>query len=270
VCSWSIDREDAVAAIRVAGCELDLRLVQLGFFSRRAVDSADADQILAAARESDVRIVGTFAGFEHEDYASIAAIARTGGLTPDHLYRDRLEMIERVGQLSASLGCRFVAIHVGTVPDDPSAPDWAALATRTAQVADRLASRGLQLLLETGREPVSVLLGFIDAVGRSNISVNFDPGNLVVYSTDDPAKAVSALRGRIAVVHLKDAHQSVNPGTEYGRRAALGAGDAQIARVVSRLRAIAYEGPLLIESGGPEGGLEAIREATAYLRSMLE
>ena len=270
VCTWSIDREDALSAIRVAGGELGLRVVQLGFFSRQAIDRADAELIGQAALEHGVRIVGTFAGFEREDYTSIASIAETGGLTPEDCYYDRLEMIRRVGAFSASVGCPFVAIHVGTIPDDPSSPTSSTLVARTREVADLLASFGVRLLLETGREPVAVLLAFIDAVGRENVAVNFDPGNLIVYGVDDPARAVSKLRGRIENVHLKDAFQSVEPGLVYGARAALGTGDAQIARVISKLRVTGYAGPLLIEGGGPQGGIDAIREAAGYVRSLLE
>lgn len=270
VCTWSIDREDAVSAVRVAGGELGLRVVQLGFFSQQAIDRADAALIGQAAHQHGVRIVGTFAGFEQEDYTSIASIAETGGLTPDDCYHDRLEMIRRVGTLTASVGCPFVAIHVGTIPDDPSSPTSSTLVARTREVADLLASFGVRLLLETGREPVAVLLAFIEVVGRENVAVNFDPGNLIVYGVDEPARAVSKLRGRIENVHLKDAFQSAEPGKAYGARAALGAGDAQIARVISKLRVTGYAGPLLIEGGGSQGGIDAIGEAAAYLRSMLE
>jgi len=270
VCSWSIDRDEVLKAIHVAGSELGLRVMQLGFFSRAAIDRVVAEQIRQTARHHGVRIVGTFAGFEHEAYKSIATIAETGGLTPDSHYRDRLAMIREVGVLSASIGCPFVAIHVGTIPKEPTSPTWSALVERTREAADSLATSGLRLLLETGREPVAILLDFVDAVERENVAVNFDPGNLIVYGADDPVHAVRALRGRIENVHLKDAFESAEPGVTYGARAALGAGDAQIARVLSKLRTIGYVGPLLIEAGGREGSLDAIREAAAYLQSMLD
>jgi len=270
VCTWSIDREDPVAAIGVAGGALGLRVVQVGFFSQQAIDRADAQLIDRTAREHGVRIVGTFAGFEREDYSSIASIAETGGLAPDDCYPDRMEMIRRVGVYSVAWGCPFVAIHAGTIPDDPSSPKWGVLVARTREVADLLAASGLRLLLETGREAASILRAFIEAVGRDNVGVNFDPGNLIVYGTDDPARAVSTLRGRIENVHLKDAFQSPAPRVAYGARAVLGTGDAQIARVISKLRTTGYTGPLLIEGGGSQGGIEAVREAAGYVRSMLE
>jgi sugar phosphate isomerase/epimerase len=56
---------------------------------------------------------------------------------------------------------------------------------------------------------------------------------------------------------------------DYGRAAAFGTGDVQIARVVSKLRATGYRGPLLLEVDTRESGLDAVRNAADYLRTML-
>ena len=72
-----------------------------------------------------------------------------------------------------------------------------------------------------------------------------------------------------SLVHVKDAVRSSRPGVDYGRPAPLGAGDVQIARVVSKLRATGYGGPLLIECDTRETGPDAIRNAAEYLRSLL-
>ena len=138
-------------------------------------------------------------------------------------------------------------------------------------MADELAELDdLRLLLETGRESAEVLLGFLHAVGRSNVAVNFDPANFVALGTDDPARAVSQLKGFIENVHMKDATCSEQPGLEYGRPTPLGLGDAAIPRVVSKLRATGYTGPLLIERSGGASDLETIRHAVSYLRSLLD
>jgi sugar phosphate isomerase/epimerase len=54
-----------------------------------------------------------------------------------------------------------------------------------------------------------------------------------------------------------------------GRPASLGAGDMQIARVISKLRATGYRGPLLIECDTSKTGLDAIRNAADYLRTLV-
>ena len=113
------------------------------------------------------------------------------------------------------------------------------------------------------------MLRFIDAADRSNIGVNFDPGNFIIYGTDEPAAAVTTLKGRIELVHLKDAVRSTRPGLDYGRRASFGDGDVQIARVISKLRATGYRGPLLLECDTRDTGLDAIRDSSDYLRTLV-
>ncbi len=268
VCSWSIDRHDALRAIALAAETLSVKHLQLGFFTAAALNAADADTLRAAAQRFGVRINSTFAAFEGEDYSSIAAIAATGGLTPDHEWEHRAQIIQRVGALAADLGCGSVATHIGTIPADATALDDHKLLNRTRTVADALAPLGVRLLLESGREPAATLQMFLDALDRPNVAVNFDGANFVVYGTDDPVRAVVTLKGRIEGVHLKDAVASTRPGTEFGRAAPLGAGEASVPRVLSKLRAAGYAGPMWIEVAGPGDHTEAIRSAAAYLRTM--
>lgn len=269
VCGWCLDRHDARRSIEVAGRDLGLRFAQVGFFTEQAVRSADAAAMLEAARADDVTLVGAFIAFEGEDYASIARIAATGGFMPDDSYLSRLSITRAAVDLAAVLQCPSLSVHVGTVPTDATSPIYAKLLDRTREVADYAAQWGLRLLLETGREPADALLRFIDDADRINVGVNFDPGNFIIYGTDEPAAAVTTLKDRIELVHLKDAVRSTRPGAEYGRRASFGAGDVQIARVVSKLRATGYRSPLLFECDTRDMGLDAIRNAADYLRTLI-
>lgn len=269
VCGWCIDRHDVCNSIEVAGRELGIRFVQIGFFTEQAVRTADARAILKSARDADVTIVGAFVAFEGEDYASIARITETGGFMPGDAYAARLAITRSVADLASEIHCPSLSIHAGTIPTDPSSPAFTKLCDRVREVADYLIKRGLRLLLETGREPVDALLRFVDAVDRQNIGINFDPGNFIIYGTDEPATAVTKFKGRSELVHLKDAIRSARPGVEYGLPAPIGTGHVQIARVVSKLRATGYRGPLLIECDTRETGLDSIRNASDYLQTML-
>lgn len=269
-CSWSIDRHDCLRAIAVAAEAIGLAHLQVGFFTEAALSTADAPTIRAAAARSGVTISSTFAAFEGEDYSSIATIAATGGLMNDTEWEHRLGIIQRVAALAARLGCASVATHIGTIPNDPDAPDYAKLLTRTRIAADALAALGVRLLLETGREPAAMLTAFLNALDRPNVAVNFDGANFVVYGTDDPVRATVELKGRIEGVHLKDGVSSPRPGVDFGRAAPLGAGEVNIPRVLSKLRAAGYAGPMWIEVAGPGDHTEAIRSAAAYLRTMWE
>lgn len=270
VCGWCLDRNDPVRAVRLASAELGVRAIQLGFFSKAVLDSVAPQELLHAATEARCTIVGTFLGFESEDYSSIASIAITGGFLPDQFWAERFAAVQQIAAINQELGCPHVGVHVGTLPQEQAGPVWEMLIVRTRQVADHLASSGLSLLLETGREPAGVLVTFIEALERDNVAVSFDPGNLMVYGVDDPVRAVSLLRGRVKLVHLKDAFRSASPGVEYGRRAELGTGDVQIPRVLSKLRATGYTGSVLVEVSGRDGDLTPTRDAVAFVRSMLE
>lgn len=264
VCGWVLDRDDPARSIDLAR-EVGASCVQLGFFTDRAIANADANRLKQLAASRNVGLVGSFVAFEGEDYSSIEAIAKTGGLAPDEPYSRRKDAIARVAAITKEIGCSSLAIHVGTISTDEGDTIYAKLLTRTREVADLLAERGIRLLIETGRESGETLARFIAALVRANVGVSFDVGNFVVYGTDQPARAIRPLRQHIGVVHMKDATRSPRPGVQYGPGAPLGTGDVHIARIVSKLRTTGFAGPLLVETKG----VDAAREGLLYLQSLL-
>jgi sugar phosphate isomerase/epimerase len=269
VCGWSIDRHDAVQGIQYAAKELKLSLVQIGFFTERAVKEAAPEMILRAAQEAGVEIVSPFLAFEKEDYSTIQRIAETGGYGFDEQYEARLALTGDVARIAEAMGCDSISVHAGTIPADRAQAMYGRLLGRVREVADMLADHKLALLIETGREPADVLARFIEEVDRTNVGVSFDAGNFVIYGTDDPAKSVAKLQRFVRNVHMKDAGASSQPGVAYGGPASLGAGDAQIPRVLNKLRATGYAGPVMVEANTRALGMEALKRGIDYLRSML-
>lgn len=270
VCSWSIDRDDCLHSIQIAANELKVKVLQIGLFSQTTIESTDADAVKQALESVDMHVPSVFIGFEGEDYSSIKRINETGGFTPDGLYKTRLERIRKVAEWTNAISAKSISIHIGTIPVEHASPVFEKLVARCHEVVDLLANHHLRLLLETGREPIDTLIRFIEAVGRPDVGINFDPANLVIYGTDDPVSAIKKMANRIEIVHLKDAHLSLQTGVEYGQAASLGSGDVQIPRIISKLRAKGYTGPLLIENNMQEGGIDSIRNAINYVRSMLD
>ena len=267
-CTWTVNRSDPRAAIERVGATTELHVVQVGVFSKSALKAADPEAIQSAAKKAGVSIVGFFLGFEDEDYQSIASIAATGGLGPDHLIDERLSVLESAAAMTRALGAPSLSIHAGTIPEDESSEARRRLVARARNAAEIAARYSLELLLETGRESAAVLSRFIDDVGMPHVAVSFDPANFVVYGTDDPVKAVGILRNHIDLVHLKDATRSPNPGVIYGARAPFGTGDVMVPRVLSKLRASGYSGPLLLEINLGED-LAALNSASNYIHSMV-
>ncbi|MCH7526416.1 MAG: sugar phosphate isomerase/epimerase [Planctomycetes bacterium] len=270
ICSWSMDRHDVTGIFDCARSEFNVGVVQLGFFGAETLDIAGATAIRSAAESAGVEISGTCIGFDGEDYSSIESIRRTGGFGPENCFEDRLAAITKAAALSAELGTDTLVAHIGTVPAESSDEAYSALLKRVAKVADALAHYGVTLLAETGSEPAEVLADFIERSQKHNLAVNLDPANFLLYGTGDPVRAVSALRERIMHVHAKDAVASANPGIDWGTEQPLGTGEANIPRVISKLRAGGYSGPITIECDAGSNRTSRIREGLAYLRSMLE
>lgn len=267
VCSWSLREPDVRKAFDLVRSEFGLSVVQYGFMKNASPGAMDG-QVIDAARDFGVEISATFLAFEGEDYGSIDSISRTGGLAPDDALESRVRVIAEAAESTARFGVNLLCMHVGHIPDDTADPRYKQMVGRTAAVADLLARHHITLGMESGRESPATLKNFLRDVGRENVRVNLDPGNLILYGVCEPVEAVTALKGHIAHVHLKDATWSDAPGRTWGQEAPLGSGDAEIPRVVSKLRAAGYQGPLVIECGAGPDHIACIGDAVEYLATL--
>lgn len=267
VCTWSLGAPDLPSAVEIAHRKLGVSLVQLGFFVPQHFDQLEAVEALLP--NAGLQISATCLGHPGEDYTTIASIARTGGYRPDEHWPQRWEATLRARDATARLGVSLLSTHAGRVPDDPNSPEYATLRQRLQQVADALAERQITLALETGAEPAPRLARFLADLQRSNVKINFDPANLILYGVGDPISAIDVFKGHIGNVHVKDAVWSAKPNVEWGQEVPLGHGDTDIPRVVSRLRDIGYTGPLLVEREGGTQRLQDIQDALDLLDSLL-
>lgn len=269
ICSWSIDRNDPIRALEIAGPKYDLNVTQLGILGQHTLETCSTEALRAVAHREKVEISAICVGFQDEDYSSIESIRRTGGFGPQETFEHRLKTTARIASIAADLGVKDIVVHIGAIPTDHSNAHYDALLKRVGNVVDAVAASGVRLLAETGSEPADTLAAFLDRLERDNIGVNFDPGNFLLYGTGDPVQSVRTLKGRIVQIHAKDALPSSSPGIEWGVQRPLGAGDANIPRVISKLRAIGYDGPVLIECDIADDRTDRIQEGVDFLRSML-
>ncbi|MGB0716362.1 MAG: sugar phosphate isomerase/epimerase family protein [Phycisphaerae bacterium] len=266
VCCWSLSRDDVITGLNEAAT-LNVRIAQIGFFSAHAMANADTASIKQTAAKHDIRLTGLFVGFEGEDYTSRESLRATGGLMPDSDQSRRSEHVLQAVEHAESMGVPTVVMHAGTAPEDESHPDFDTLRQRMTPLAQEAARRNIALLLETGRESSQAIHRLVSAVDHG-MQVNFDPANFIAMGTDDPIKALRTLKNVIGAVHLKDA-VGPQPGNFQGQPAALGQGDAQIPRLVNKLRVFNYEGPLLIECSRAMSGKENVSAGLDYVRTML-
>jgi sugar phosphate isomerase/epimerase len=211
--------------------------------------AAEFNQRLA---DLGIKITCVFAGFEGESYADIPTVKRTVGLMPRETRTARTTELKSIADFARELKVDIVGIHLGFVPHDKSDPEYREMLDITRDVCDHCKRNGQALHLETGQEPVDVLIEFLADVDRDNLFVNFDPANMILYGAGKPIPALEKLGSRVHSIHCKDATWSDNPGETWGRETPLGEGDVDMAAFVKTLKKIGYDGPLTIEREIPE------------------
>src|SRR5687767_470619 len=136
--------------------------------SRTPQRAAEFDKRLA---ELGITISVVFAGFEGESYADIPTVKRTVGLVPKDLRVARTAELKAIADFARTLNVDVVGVHLGFVPHDVNDPDYRAMIDVTRDVCDHCKRNGQALHLETGQEPVDVLIRFLDDVKRDNLFV---------------------------------------------------------------------------------------------------
>lgn len=199
-----------------------------------------------------ITITCVFAGFEGESYADIPTVQRTVGLMPPETRAARTAELKAIADFARELGVDVVGIHLGFVPHDKSDPDYQQMLELTRGICDHCKGNRQALYLETGQEPVDVLVDFLNDVERDNIFVNFDPANMILYGAGEPIPALEQLGSWVHSVHCKDATWSDKPGETWGRETPLGEGDVDFEAFVKMLKKIGYSGPLTIEREIPQ------------------
>jgi sugar phosphate isomerase/epimerase len=217
--------------------------------SRTSQRAAEFNRRLA---ELGITTTCVFAGFEGESYADIPTVKRTVGLVPRDTRATRTAELKAIADFARELKVDVVGIHIGFVPHDPAEPDYRDLVELTRDVCVHCNRNRQALHLETGQEPVDVLMRFMDDVAVDNLFVNFDPANMILYGAGEPLPALEQLGSRVRSVHCKDATWSDRPGDTWGREVPLGEGDVNLAAFLKTLERIGYDGPLTIEREIPQ------------------
>ncbi len=266
VCTWSLAIPDLAKTLETVKETLKLDVIHLGLFDD---GYKEPNKVIDTVKASGLKVSATCVAFAGEDYASIQKIAETGGYLPDDLFEDRYAKTVAVADITSKLGTDMLSVHIGFVPEEPGNAKYAVMVDRIRKLSDALGERGVKLIMETGQEAPAALVAFMDKVARPNLGINLDPANMILYGVAQPVDALGLLEGRIMHVHMKDATWSAKPREAWGEEVVLGTGQADIPRIVSKLRAQGYTGTLAIEREAGNQRLADIAEGIKLLKSLL-
>ena len=203
-----------------------------------------------------------------EDYSSLDTIRETGGVRVDEHWLGNLEAARGNAQLARALGLDVVTFHAGFLPHEASDPERGVMLDRLRQIAALFAEQGVRVGFETGQESAETLLGVLAEFGGSDVGVNFDPANMILYGMGDPHAALRSLSPHVVQVHLKDAIATRVPGT-WGEEVTVGMGEVDFSLLVDILREHALEVDLVLEREAGEQRVEDLRAGLNHIRGCL-
>ncbi|MBI3209217.1 MAG: sugar phosphate isomerase/epimerase [Candidatus Solibacter usitatus] len=239
---WAV--RDTVARMKSLGA----RCGQLGIAGDVKLDAACVQHWKDELAREDFPLVTVFAAYIGENYADIPTVERTVGFIPPATREEREARTIEISDFAAALGVNSIACHIGFVPADDAHPDYVAVRAMVRRICDHAKKHGQTFALETGQEPATTLLHFLNDVGRDNIGINFDPANMILYGTGDPIEALGVLGSRVISVHAKDGDwPPKDVATALGTERPLGQGSVGMDRFVAKLKEVGYKGPMNIE-----------------------
>lgn len=232
--------------------------------------SLDAQATRSAAADAGIEITSIIAHFAGEDYADIPTVERTVGLVPEATREERLAHLRELAHFGRELGVAQIQTHIGFVPEDASDPRYPDIVQMTQNFCDELAADGQLFALETGQETAATLARFLTDVNRSNLRLNFDPANMILYGHDAPLTAMELLFPYIESIHAKDGTWPTQKD-QLGSETPLGEGDVDWPTFGALLLERGYRGTLTIEREiGGEAKWRDVAKAKAWLEELVE
>ena len=261
VCSWSLKTD--IAGVAKAMKELGIEHVHLAV--RPALEK-NGSKYMDVAQAQDWTISSAMIDFPQEDYSTLEAIKKTGGIVPDDCWMRNKKLFLGAADVAVELGVQCLSMHAGFI-DQTDASYARKLYNRIRSLADAAGERHVGLLLETGQETADELRHFLEKLDHPSVGVNFDPANMILYDKGEPLAAVRVLAPWIKHVHIKDAIRTKQPGT-WGTEVPWGQGQVASDRFLGVLEEVGFKGTLAIEREAGDDRFGDIKLAAQRLKAV--
>lgn len=265
VCSWSLQPatpKQLIDHLQTIG----LRRIQCALDPVRENPSVWG-RCAEACSSAGIQFASGMFGCVGEDYSTMESIRRTGGIVPDATWELNWRNIQGTAELAKAMNLKLVSFHAGFLPHDEKDPATAALMHRLRLVADVFGAKAIDLALETGQETADTLKEFLRKLGRSNVGVNFDPANMILYDKGNPIEALRTLGPWLKQCHIKDANKTRVPGT-WGDEVVVGTGEVNWNEFFRTLDELKFDGYLCIEREAGTQRVQDILAAREFIESL--
>ena len=193
----------------------------------------------------------------------------TLGLVPPEYRTMRIKNLCDGADFAKKLGVTNVVTHMGFIPENPNAPQFAPFCVAVRQVAEHLKKNGQYLLFETGQETPVTMLRCFEKVGMDNLGVNLDTANVILYGKANPVDALDVFGKYVRNIHAKDGLYPTN-GHDLGREVRIGDGKVDFEALFKKLHELEYDSYVTIEREiEGEQQTEDIRHAKKYLENII-
>jgi L-ribulose-5-phosphate 3-epimerase len=267
LCSWSLqpaNPQDLLAKVQDTG----VPRVQLALDPLRE-SPAVWGSVTSLFQANGIDLASGMFGCVGEDYSTLDSIRLTGGIAPDTTWPQNLRNIRATAELAGRLGLHLVTFHAGFLPHEESDPAFNKMLFRLREVADFFQAQDIALALETGQETAPILFQVLQSLDRSNVGVNFDPANMLLYDKGDPVGALHVLGPWIRQVHIKDARRTKVPGT-WGEEVPAGTGEVDWPAFFRTLKQFDFTGDFVIEREAGKQRVQDIRDAKTMVERHLK
>lgn len=247
----SYSLEEALAGIAAAGfTSVELTSVP-GWTEHVLRDSTDADlEAVQALLDRYGLTAVSFSG--HSDLVSDEGVAQ---------FRKAINIAKKLGitKITTSTGGHD-ASSAGSLEEQR-----VAFLERFGPLADEAAAAGIELCLETHGGLLAtgeISKALIADIGRPNVGINYDPGNVIFYGGVRPEDDLPGSVDKVSHMHVKD--QIGGPGVWNFPQT--GTGDVDFAALFKTLDEAGFDGPCSIEvefQGEPWPPLEEVNRVMA-------
>ncbi|WP_409343237.1 sugar phosphate isomerase/epimerase family protein [Paenibacillus sp. MBLB4367] len=226
--------------------QFGLNVCQLTGWDPALCTTEIADNVVRESHKHGVRICALWGWVAGPGKWNFTEGPVTLGLVPEQYREERVKTLKGWADFAERIGAPAVVTHCGFIPENMTDPAYEGVVQAIREVAAYCESKGLGFWFETGQETPVVLLRTIERVGTSNLGINLDPANLILYGKGNPIDALDVIGPYVRNVHVKDGLYPTN-GELLGKEVLVGTGKVRFPEFLAKLRDIGYDGELIIE-----------------------